>query len=362
MEPVELMENTLRNISPYIDHISRKDEFIFTPEFGNAKTKPLQFFPKFDFRKVWAKRDLSKENKRVIFRYLELIYINSSLALNRNRDKVNELVEAIKMEQEIAKEAEENPNAFGDADQAGGNSSANPLDFNSIFGDDNIIMDLVKDLKNELNLQDLFGEIMSSGTVAGRNDARSSGAGAGPGIPGLPQLQPGQNPMAMIQAMASNPQMQEVMKNIAGKLESKIKEKGITQEDLVKSTESIKNNLTNQVSKMPGGSHLKKMLNNLDFDTMFKQMSAGMGEAGGVAGDAARADILEGLFKGGSDNQIPPDLQEMLRQMQNGQGQGSSERTPGSVAQISHDDINHRNQVVSSSSEKTSSEDELSLD
>ena len=155
--------------------------------------------------------------------------------------------------------------------------------------------------------------------------------------------------------------MQEVMKNIAGKLESKIKEKGITPEDIAKSTESIKNNLTSHVSKMPGGSHLKKMLNNLDFDTMFKQMGANMNAGGVGTGNVsqAQADILAGLFKG--DNQLPPDLEEMLRQMQNGQGQGSSERTPGSVAQISHDDKNQHDQVASSS-EKTSSEDELSLD
>jgi hypothetical protein len=288
MSSVELMEKTLRNISPYIDQISRKDEFIFTPEFGNAKSKPLQFIPSFDFRRVWAKRDLTKENKRIIFRYLELIYINSSLALNKNREKVNELVEAIKMEQEINDEAKANPNAFGDADQ--GASTGGAMDFNSIFGDDNIIMELVQDLKSEFNLEEMLGELMG-----GRSDGGGSGGGGGLGGLGL---QPGQNPMQLLQTMSSNPQMQEMMKNISTRLESKIKEKGITQDDIVKSTESIKTNLMNHVSKMPGGSHFKKLINNLDLDKMMSQMqlnggvnalggmggAGGGGEGGGMAG------------------------------------------------------------------------------
>jgi len=302
MEPVELMEKTLRNISPYIDNISRKDEFIFTPEFGNSKTKPLQFFPQFDFRKVWAKRDLSKENKRIIFRYLELIYINASLALNRNREKVNELVEAIKMEQEIAKEAEENPNAFGDADQA--SSGSGGLDFNSLFGNDNVIVDLIQDLKNEFNLEEMLGEVM--------------GGGAG----GMP-LQAGQNPMQLLQNMSTNPQMQDVMKNIFARLETKIKEKGITPEDIAKSTDNVKDNLLKHVAKMPGGSHLKKMLNNLDVDKMMQQLQAnggmgGMGGMGGVPGgdgmNPALANMMKMMQQGMPEGQREnPQLQEMMK-------------------------------------------------
>jgi hypothetical protein len=309
MEPVELMEKTLRNISPYIDHISRKDEFIFTPEFGNSKSKPLQFIPSFDFRKVWAKRNLSKENKRIIFRYLELIYINASLALNKNRDKVNELVEAIKMEQEITKEADENPNAFGDADQGGSAGGAGALDFNSIFGNDNVIMELVQDLKNEFNLEEMLTEIMG-------------GAGGG-----MPPLQAGQNPMALLQTMSTNPQMQEMMKNISSRLENKIKEKGITQDDIVKSTESIKKNLMTHVGKMPGGSHIKKMINNLDLDKMINQMqSSGMGGAGGMGGQPDPAQLMAQLTnmmnRGGDPNMqsenIPVELREMMSMMNAG--------------------------------------------
>ena len=298
MEATELMRTTLRNISPYIDYISRKDEFIFTPEFGDVKTKPLQFLPGFDFRKVWKKTNLTNEQKKIIFRYIEFLYIQSSLALGKNRDKVNELVEAIKMEQEITREAEENPNAFGDADEGG--------DFSSIFGDDETLMELVNDLKDELNLEETLG-----------------------GMLGGIQIQPGQNPMQAIQQMSNNPQMAEMMRLIAGKMESKMKEKGITQEDLMKSAENLKTNLAKNVSKMPGGAQIKKMLNNLDVDSLAKQMQQQeqqlpnpfLQQQSGPDMDQLMAQLMGGQQQAG---QMPPQLQQMFQQL----GQMHTEEVP----------------------------------
>jgi len=295
---VEFMEVTLRNISSYIDKISQRDEFMFMPEFGNSKTKPLQFLPGFDFRRVWKLRDLTPENKKIIFRYLEFLYLQSSLALNKNKEKVNQIVEAIKMEQEIAKEAEENPDAFGDQDQAGGQG-----DFESLFGDDDTLMELVSDLKDEFNLEETFGEMFS----------------------GM-QLQPGQNPMAALQGIAGNPAMKDMMEKMAERVQAKMEEKNISQEDLMKSAENLKKNLAKNVAGMPGGKQIKRMIDNLNMDQMAEQfqqqsdnpMMANQSPFGGQPDPNQLMQQLMGNLQAQPGQQeLPPELQQMLQQLNN---------------------------------------------
>tara|TARA_R100001163_G_C5068360_1_gene208490 strand:- start:5995 stop:7203 length:1209 start_codon:yes stop_codon:yes gene_type:complete len=313
-DAVELMTEILRNVSPYIDEISRRDEFIFTPEFGNAKSKPLQFFPGFDFRRIWKYRNLTNAQKRIIFRYLEFLYIQASLALGKNKDKVNEIVESIKMEQEIAREAEENPDAFGDAPAGSG-------DFNSLFGDDDTLMDLVNDLKDEFNLEETFGEMLS-------------------GV----QLQPGQNPLAALQNISSNPQMANMMQTMAERVQKKMQEKGITEQDLMKSAENLKKNLGKNVSAMPGGAQINKMLKNFDIEKLASQMQQNnnpnmpgsdgpslsdilsqanaSSNSNGQAPIQNPADMMQQLLgqlnvnPDGEQMQLPPELQQAFSQMQ----------------------------------------------
>ena len=123
MDKVQYMEYILRNLSPYIKYITQRDEFIFTPEFGN---KPLKFLIGLDFKDIW-KPILTSEQKKVIFRYLEFLYMQSSRAFDKNEDKVKEIKEAILMEQEIEKEAAENPDMFADQDGGGAAPPQRPV-------------------------------------------------------------------------------------------------------------------------------------------------------------------------------------------------------------------------------------------
>lgn len=270
------IEYTLNNLSPYIDYISQKDEFIFTPEFGK---KSLNFLIGLDFRTIW--NSLESENKRVVFRYLEFIYMQSSLALNKNKSKVAEIVECIKVEQELEKEAMENPNAFGDS------GNGNPFDINSIFGDDNILLDIAQDIKAELNFEELLGGIMG-----------------GDGL----KLKPGQNPMDLINNMAQNPEIMSVMNNFGTKLQQKLQDKNVSPEELQKSAEKLKENLGNSISNMPGGSQLKKMLKNFDIETLARNFSNAQ----------AMQQQQQQQLNSSSENQSI-DAQQMLQQMmQNG--------------------------------------------
>ena len=194
MDKIQYLEYTLNNITPYIDFISRKDEFIFTPEFGK---KPLKFLIGVDFRHIW-KSTLTSENKRIIFRYLEFLFMQASRALDKNENKVKEIKEAIIMEQEIEKEAAENPDMFGDQNNGVGGLG----DLASLFQGDNILMELANDLKDELNLEELMGQLLGGN-----------------------EMQPGANPMDMMKNLSENPNMQNILNSLQEKVTSKMAEK-----------------------------------------------------------------------------------------------------------------------------------------
>jgi len=281
MDQEQYLEYTLNNLTPYIDYIAQKDEFIFTSEFGN---KPLNFLIGLDFRTIWNK--FTPENKRVVFRYLEFLYIQASLALRVNKETCNAIVESITVEQELEKEAQDNPNMFGD--NAGGS-----MDFQSLFGDDNLLMDLANDIKEELDFEQLLGNL------------------------GGFKLKPGQNPMDLINSMSNNPELTNMMTNLATKISQKMTDKNISSEDLQKSAEKLKENLANSVSNMPGGSQLKKMIKNLDFNKMAEQMNNSNSDSplddnqGSIPNPQ---DLLQQLFPQSGGN-VPPELKQFMDQM-----------------------------------------------
>ena len=289
MDKVTYLEQVLTNISPYIDYISKKDEFIFMPEFGK---KPLHFLLDYNFKIVWKNKNLTSEHKRIIFRYLEFLYIQASLALNKNLDKVNLLVEAIKTEQEIEKAAIADPNMFGDA-QASGN-----MDFKSLFGDDNVLVDLAQDISQEFDLQSTLNNILG----------------------GANGIKPGQNPMDAIKNIVDNPELKNMMEKMTKRVTEKMKEKNITQDDILKSTETLKDNLTANISKMPGGSHLRRMINNFDFEQLATQFANNQQQQNNTAINV--------------ENNIDPNLlmQQMLNNFTN--AQNVAQNTPNVASNV----------------------------
>lgn len=238
MDDIKYLEYVLKNLAPYITRISRRDEFIFTPEFGD---RSLNFLIGLDFRQIW-KTHLSLEQKRVIFRYLEFLYLQSSLALNTNQAQVKKIIESIQTEQDIEQEAAENPDMFAEQD---GTSGGLP-DFMKLFGEDNILMDLVKDMQGELNLEEMLGELLS-------------GNGAS-------------NPMEAIQNMSNNPKMMEMMSGLQEKVNEKMLARNVTQEELMASADNLRTGLMEGMGSMPGGKQIKKMMKNLDFEKLESQL------------------------------------------------------------------------------------------
>lgn len=301
MDQVKYLEFTLNNLSPYVDYFTRRDEFIFTPEFGK---RPLNFLIGFDFRQVW-KLELTLEQKRIIFRYLEFLYIQASLALRKNTAKVNEIIDAIKMEQEIEKEAAENPDMFKDEENQGGGGLLGTLlggggaDFASLFGDDNILVDLANDLKDEFDLGEILGDML--------------GGDGG--------LKPGANPMDAINNLSRNPKMQNILETLSNKVQQKMQDRNISQEELLASADKLRDGLMKNVKGMPGGSQIKKMINNMDLEKMSQQFGA----AG--QGEPSPEDFINQMMSGVDQQQLnaefnpeptqmPLEMQQMLAQMQ----------------------------------------------
>lgn len=302
MDQLVYLEYVLKNLQPYINYITRKDEFMFTPEFGN---KPLNFLIGFDFRLVWKRRQLSSDEKRITFRYLEFLYLQASLALDKNQEKVKEIIQSIKTEQEIEREATENPNMFGDQDGEGGLAA--------LFGEDNLLLDLANDMSNEFNLQEMLGGALQEVEQNGGQN---------------------QNPLQALQNISQNPQLQQMMAQMAQRVTQKMEERGITQDDLMKSAEGLKKNLGKNVEKMVpgGGAQIRRMMNQFDIEGMAEQF--GQQTENNTTDDPDQ--MMQQMFKNlttqmqpgnqvpGNQvpgNQIPDELQQLMAQFQQQQQQ-----------------------------------------
>ena len=272
------IEQVLSNISPYIDYISKKDEFIFTPEFGN---KPLNFLIGYDFRQIWRKLILSQEEKRIIFRYIEFLYMQASLALGKNQEKVQQIIESIKLEQDIERAVEKNPNMFGDAEASG-----DMTDFKSLFGNDNILVDLAQDMSQEFNIQETFTNLLSSSM--------------------------GQNPLEAFKNMAENPEIRNMMEKMTKRVTERMQEKNITQEDLLKSAETLKDNLSANVAKMPGGAHLRRMINNLNMEQFATQFAGSNNNSTAIT--TTNTNQIDQIDQSAQTSQ-PMDQNKMMQQM-----------------------------------------------
>jgi hypothetical protein len=285
MDKVVYLNYILNNLQGGIDYITRNDEYVFTPEFS---TKPLNYLIGYDFRKVWS-RPLTNEQRKVIFRYLQLIYIQASKAVDKNAEKVKNIIDSIQAQNEIEKEAKENPDAFDDNPES--------MDFQKLFGDDNLLIELAKDISSEINIQDVIKDLMASGDF---------------------QMQPGQNPQQMFQKLANNPMLMEKISGLREKVGQKLSDRNVSQEDVMKSVDNLKTSMMKYVSNMPGGSQIKKMLKNMDID---KFMQNNVNESSGIGGSDGSEEIdpndfMQKLMSQMDTNLMSPEFTQMMQNMQ----------------------------------------------
>lgn len=241
MDQTEYLNSVISAMDPHYELISQKNEFLFMPEY---QKRSIFFLYGLDFKRIWQyiKTD---EDKRIVFRFLQLMYIQGNTALGKNKDQVKELAEAIQMEDQIAKDAQENPNMFDDNK------------FKALFGEDDVLYDLAQDISKEFNLAEMLG---------GAIDPQE-----------LQKAMQNGNPQDLFKKISENPKMKESMTRVAQKTQQKMTEKNLTQDDLMKSFEAMKDNLTKNM-KGPMGAQVKKMMKNFDLESMSKNMSQQFGQ------------------------------------------------------------------------------------
>jgi hypothetical protein len=284
-DKAEYFEKLLNNLQPAIDLIVKNDEFVFTPEFS---ARPIYFLIGYDFRQAWQKAKPNADQKKVIFRYLQLIYIQASLSLSKNSEKLKMIVESIRLTDEIDQEAQDNPNMF---DEGG-------FSFQELFGGNNVLMELAKDMSEEMDIMGTLKEIAGSGAFL-----------------------PGQNPMEVASKLAGNPKVRDMLMDIQGKMSQKMKDKNMNQADLLEAADKLKSNLLDglgkNVGQMPGGSHIKKMLKNLDINQLMN-MCQNMPNSGAGAGAGVGSSDLQSM------------MSQMMSQMMSGAGAGTGEGSSSS--------------------------------
>jgi hypothetical protein len=69
--------------------------------------------------------------------------------------------------------------------------------------------------------------------------------------------------------------MTSLFENLATKVQAKMTERNISNEDLLASAGKLQEGLMKSVSKMPGGSQIKRMIKNMDLQKMGQQMMQG---------------------------------------------------------------------------------------
>lgn len=233
LDPLKYLTYTLDNLEPYINQIARYDETMYNKD--NLKGKQLNFLIGYDFAKfMHTHPNITPQQKKCIFTYLQFMYIQSSRALSKNAEMVSMMLEAIKVEKEVKEEVEEKPDEFEEG-----------MSLEKLFGGDSLLMELAKDITEEVNLSDTLKEMMEN--------------------------QQGNNPMDVIMNLSQNPEL----KNMMDKITNKMKDKNITSEQMQNSTKTMMENFENSFDG-PIGKQFKKFMKNIDMEKMMQGMVNGV--------------------------------------------------------------------------------------
>lgn len=230
-------------LSPHIEHISQYDDGIFTDDYHSG---PLYLLPKMDFREIWNllegddfqdEPDFLTQTKKAIFNHLQTLYVSIQMALsqinvfNKNIEKqkqfLMEMMENLQMDEKIKERVEEMRREEEEAAKSGKKSAFSIGKLAEMFGEDNFVYQLAKDVAEELDM--------------GNDDIG--------------------NPVeAITQLFANNgKKLQELILTVGDKIEQKVQSGEIDKERLIKDAKAMKDKLEGFMGKIPG---LEDMINN----------------------------------------------------------------------------------------------------
>jgi len=227
-------------LAPHIEYISQYDEGIFTDDYLSG---PRYLLPKMDFREIWSllegedfqdDPEFLSQTKKAIFNHLQTLYVSIQMALsqinifNKNIEKqkqfLMDMMENLQMDEKIKERIEEMKREEEEAGKKGAFSIGKLAE---IFGEDNFVYQLAKDVAEELDM--------------GNDNI--------------------ENPVEAITELFANngKKLQELIITVGDKIEQKVQSGEIDKEKLIEDAKAMKDKIEGFMGKIPG---LEDMINN----------------------------------------------------------------------------------------------------
>lgn len=242
------INKTHQLMEPHIQKISEYDEGIFSNDYQSGS---LKLIPGLDFKKIFAAinddddenftEDDRNQTKKSIFNHLQSIYISTELslaqiqkfdkAMGQQKEMLLSMLKNLHLDENLKEKIEKITEEENAQAAAGGGFDLSQLDkLGELLGEDNFIVQLAKDVANEINL----------GTEGEEGNAPVD---------------------AISRLFANNGQkLQELLVSVGDKIEQRIKNGDITQEQLLGQAQEMKDRVGSFMGKIPGLDGIMKNL------------------------------------------------------------------------------------------------------
>lgn len=226
---VEFIEEFVRYLSKYNKEFSVCDEGLFSEDESYYPNKPIQLMKGIDFKMIWHSDNLMDGSKESIWKYLQTLYLVGTFVL-KETDRYNELLknqqeiiynlfQSLKYEKQIKNDAEK-------LNQKEDNSSFDLSGLGDLFNEDNVIVQIAVEIAKEINL---------------------SGGSSDP-------LQA----IGLLLGQDSN-KLQDVITKVSQKLTNVLKDKGLTENELMEQAKKMHDKILNKLKNVPGMPNIEKL-------------------------------------------------------------------------------------------------------
>lgn len=235
----EYLDHVHERFQPHMKFIAEQDDFLFSSDYNDGD---LRLISGLDLFNIWQFLDATEHSlefeedeverakckpekaldlKKVIWKSLTNLYVSSCLATGRTNDSwATSIMQNLRLAKQLEKEIEEEPD---EEEAAGGFGLPNISDFEKIFNSDNALSQIINDVRKEINPEEYMRALN-------------------------PENKP---PLEVIMSLFSGQNhegLQNVATSLGAKFEDKMKQRGLTEDDL----KNAANNMKNDLSKIPG--------------------------------------------------------------------------------------------------------------
>lgn len=257
----EFIVEFVEYISKYSKEISIRDEGLFSEEDCYYPKKPIQLLKGIDFKKLWTSGQLSETTKESLWKYFQILYLVGGYIIKEKREYteiinkqlgiLEDLVKSFKYENQIKKDAEQSTDDTL-SDQGFG--------LDDLLGDDSIIGQIVREIMHE---------------VQGNSELLK-------------------DPMSLLSKLGNDGGSSELIDKISSKVMSSIRNKGLTDEQIISELKGVLNKLKTKLTSMPGGSQISSVLTTL-LDNMTKKESSSSSQTEGTSESVDATEICNAM-------------------------------------------------------------------